>query len=293
MSARTSAASAPLFYDADAPKEKQGEFKNWSKKSIVWAIGYPVTFSGAKNVAKSIRAISSYFLLWFTSSFEAKGESGRRTLASAKVINSFSKNAKNLIAFFSIPELTVKAVNAIRESLSTILGRRALGMAPSVKKAKAQTVFKAVMSTNEILAPVCDSITMGNDLKVLGLGSTAMKAVSGVNNGSLLVASAVQTPKSIINIWNNLPREGKVDAKTAQGQRKEVLVNLADLAKWISYLALSIIGLIGLIVMGIPGWIGLTMATSALFFSIVGAYCKDVLSGPKQAPRGWLPVAMD
>ncbi len=292
MSARTSTASAPLFYNADAKKEDQGEFKNWLTKSVKWSYTYPVTFSGAKNVAKSIRAISSYFLLWFTSSLEAKGESGRKTLAGAKVINSFAKNAKNLIAFFSIPELTAKAVIAIQESLSTVLGRTVFGAAPLKSKTKAQTAFKAVMSANEVLAPVCDSITMGNDLKVLGLGSTAMKAVGGINNGSLFVASAVQTPKSIVHIWNNLPHEGEVDAKTAQGQRKEVLVSLADLAKWVSYLSLSTIGLVGLIVMGIPAWIGLTMATSALFFSIVGAYCKDVLSGPKQEPRGWLPVAM-
>lgn len=289
MSGSSSAISAPLFYEPSASKDKQGELKNWLNRSVKWFYTYIASFDGAYSAAKVIRYTSDWIGKGLTPRVEAGG-SGAGALSNATILRRFGANAEHLLNAFNIPGAFARAALSIKGVFSAFTAdpaKRSPG-----DKAKAQTVFKAALDVNDIADPVCDGITLLKDLKLVNLGSVASQAVEGVASGSLFITSTVRGVKSGWDVANSATKMNRGDAATVQAERKQVVVGLLNMAKWISFFALSVIGLVGLIVVGIPAWAALAAMTSALIFGIFAAYATEVLVGKMPAPRNWLSKAI-
>ncbi len=291
MSGSPSAISAPLFYEPSASKEDRGEFKNWLFRSIKWIPEFFGSFDGAYHSSQGIRYASTWIGMGLTPRVESGG-SGSRLLRSATIMRGFGSSAEHLLNAFRIPEALNRVVTSLKGVYTAFTGDAAKRKPDD--KDKGQAIFKAALSVNDLADPVSDAFTLvAKDLKLINPGSVVSQVVDGVASGSLFVTSTVRGVKSGWDVASSATKMNGGGAATVQAERKQVVVGLLNLAKWISFFALSVIGLVGLIVAGIPAWMALAAMTSALVAGVLAMYATKVLVG-REIPvnRHWLSKAI-
>ena len=232
-------------------------YPNFNPGGIADAVcNYPTTTSGLEN---GVMKIPIYTMDWMEIA-------GVALSAEAKAARQTLKDAKNIV--IGVPELLSAANNFKNHSYAVVYGRDRVGAAVDAG-------FDIVDSIN----PVSDIVQFGVDKGLIEIEAETATALNLAGNVALVLGTgrqAIFAAGDIIHENNelarsSLPREQVIhQAKSIKGW--------LDLAKYVSYVALGVINLVGFFLsIPIQPWIGLACLTSALVFTL-GSYFHGQLS---------------
>lgn len=264
-----------------ASKNKAGE-KSEKKPWLVTRIcqitvDWVQTTSGVKNFGKLISQISSWANIFFANHAGPKGKVALDHLSAA---GKLGKNSKNFIAM--VAELP-KALWTLKDK--TLQLKNVVLSTKTSTKEKVKAATQWFLGVNGLVSPVHDTVEVLSAVKAIPMNATAMMALDGVNYGALGIASVDQIHESTKKIAD-APSALSDSKKASEMGKKTARYRMLEIAKWVSYFALACIGLVGLLIavaIGvalIPGWVTLACASSALFFTFMGHYYKN-LADPK------------
>ncbi len=202
-----------------------------------------------------------------------------------------AKGCKNALGAAELPGKITKAIDSYDAVIGGIAGREdAAGKAEEIDLTK---VHKAFINTLGIVNPAVDLTESLQAFQVIQLPPEVMAGVGRLNAGALLVSMTDGALRDIYTIGEaygaqqqdkpidttKLLSLKKADQSKANFElRKEmagtvIALNLIDLAKCVSYIALASLVLIAAFFTGLivnPGFWILLASTSALAFSIIG-----------------------
>ncbi len=193
-----------------------------------------------------------------------------------------SRDVKNFIGMTEIPGNVHKA----------LVGLSGFATDPSLGNAR-----KAFIDTLGIVNPTVDAIEFGQARNIIYLEPETMTTLSQVSAGALFISMfdlAIKNLTTIVDAAYVSLFQGPIAGEQAQelaNRQNEawtiLWLKMLDLAKAVSYIAMSSLILVGAFYATIPNaalWI-LTASTSALFFTIMGEFAKRAYD-----PNGLLQV---
>jgi hypothetical protein len=183
-------------------------------------------------------------------------------------LDKHSKMMKNGMGMAEVLPNLCKFGNSIRSLLSVRSGTALL-----------YTATQVVVDGAGVVSPVCDTVDAGVSSGVLSLSSQFMRTVAKSNTVALFIAST----NGIVTEVKNMTAAKAVALKMSmsgnqaimQQENQKISLATMNLAKWVSYFALSsyFLFIAGAVV---PPWIPLAYSTSALFFTNAGTVYKNV-----------------
>jgi len=174
-----------------------------------------------------------------------------------------TNDAKNVLSVLDAPGF-------VRDLGSNLAGLTKVKSAKDMPDAVKNTFLSGVRLTS----PACDGIVLANDRNIIKLAPEQLKMVKTVSYTGLAIGTGAETIRTInkINEQNKKIESVKTDSEKTVAKKEQVR-NMIDLAKFASYAALGIFGILSMTgTMVVASWVLLSLSTSALVFTIGGFF---------------------
>lgn len=145
----------------------------------------------------------------------------------------------------------------------------------AVYEPTAKNLFKAAIDLNGCYSPAFDTIELLSKT-VINIPAETFQTLEGINGATLIIGMTNQTREAVEKIADSNLVDAKTPGQLAKRMR-DVTQALLDMAKAVSYVALGIFVVLAIFFNIIaPGVVFLALSTSALVFTILGYYHKNI-----------------